>query len=125
MNAKPAVALLTASCLASCSWSMKSPPARTAIYSPGNGDDVPSIDSCTDSYRYPIVDAAGSVVTAVLTTVLYFDAVANDQRRISSGVQWPIIGLGIGSVVFAVSTVRGVVVARKCKDYLRSIGEID
>jgi hypothetical protein len=113
-----------------CSWSMKSPPSQpTTLYSPGSEESKVAAtydyDSCTSSYRLPIVDTAGAVVLGVLTGILYNSATSNNQRRNDPAAPWPVYAVGLGSIGYAVSAVRGYVVGSKCNCYLQSIGEIE
>ena len=115
---------------AGCSWSMKSPPSQpTMLYSPGSQESKVAAtydyDSCTSSYRLPIVDTAGAVVLGVLTGILYNSTTSESQRRNNPTAPWPVYAVGLGSIGYAVSAVRGYVVGSKCNCYLQSIGEIE
>lgn len=120
------MAVLATLAVSGCSWSMKPPPSPTVtLYTP-NGELPPSdYDSCTASYRLPIVDTFGSVVLGALSIILNNSATSGNQRRDGGETPWPVFAVAGASVGFAVSAVRGFVVGQKCNCYLRSVGEIE
>ncbi|MBP9086360.1 MAG: hypothetical protein KBG15_09580 [Kofleriaceae bacterium] len=121
-------AVLAVLAVSGCSWSMKPPPsAPVTLYTPNSDGDGRSndYDSCSSSYRLPIVDTVGAVVLGALSIILNNSATSGNQRRDGAETPWPVFAVAGASVVYAVSAVRGFVVGQKCNCYLRSIGEIE
>jgi hypothetical protein len=120
------VAILAILAVSGCSWSMKPPPRPTVtLYTPNGEIPASDYDSCTSSYRLPIVDTFGTVVLGALSIILHNSATSGNQRRSGGETPWPVFAVAGASVGFAVSAVRGFVVGQKCNSYLRSVGEIE
>lgn len=120
------LAVLAVLAMGGCSWSMKPPPSRgVTLYSPNGEIPVNEYDSCSSSYRLPIVDTVGAVVLGALSIILNNSSTSGNQRRDGAETPWPVFAVAGASVGYAVSAVRGFVVGQKCNCYLRSVGEIE
>ncbi len=119
-------AMLAVLAISGCSWSMKVPPSSTVtLYTPNSESPLNDYESCSSSFRLPIVDTLGAVVLGALSIVLNNSATSGNQRRTGNETPWPVYAGAGASVGYAVSAVRGFVVGQKCNCYLRSIGEIE